>query len=100
MKDKNFFNDSRSIAYGILSTFSGIKSEIENLINIKIEKYLNKKGYVTREDFHALEDRVNKLSLEIKVSKAKKNKLNMDFNMNHIVLIGHGKMGQPLQKVG
>ena len=41
------------------------------LINIKIEKYLNKKGYVTREDFHALEDRVNKLSLEIKSSKAK-----------------------------
>jgi len=40
MKDKNFFNDSKSIAYGILSTFSGIKSEIENLINIKIEKYL------------------------------------------------------------
>ena len=72
MKDKNFFNDSKSIAYGILSTFSGIKSEIENLINIKIEKYLNKKGYVTREDFNALEDRVNKLSLEIKASKAKK----------------------------
>ena len=37
MKDKNFFNDSKSIAYGILSTFSGIKSEIENLINIKIK---------------------------------------------------------------
>ena len=72
MKDKNFYNDSKSIAYGILSTLSGIKSEIENLINIKIEKYLNKKGYVTREDFHALEDRVNKLSLEIKVSKVKK----------------------------
>ncbi len=71
MKDKKFFNDSKSIAYGILSTFSGIKTEVENLINLKIEKYLNKKGYVTREDFHALEDRVNKLNLEIKSSKAK-----------------------------
>tara|TARA_B100000212_G_scaffold272624_1_gene212062 strand:- start:34 stop:261 length:228 start_codon:yes stop_codon:yes gene_type:complete len=70
MKDKNFFNDSKSIAYGILSTFSGIKSEIENLINIKIEKYLNKKGYVTREDFHALEDRVNKLSFRNKSIKS------------------------------
>ena len=37
MKDKNFFNDSNSIAYGILSTFSGIKSEIVNLINIKLK---------------------------------------------------------------
>ena len=74
MKDKNFFHDSKSIAYGVLSTVSGIKSEIENLINIKIEKYLNKKGYVTREDFNALEDRVNRLYLEIRSSKAKTKK--------------------------
>ena len=74
MKDKNFLNDSKSLAYGVISTFSGIKNEIENIINIKIEKYLNKKGYVTREDFNALEDRVNRLYLEIRSSKAKTKK--------------------------
>ena len=74
MKDKNFLNDSKSLAYGVMSTFSGIKNEIENIINIKIEKYLNKKGYVTREDFNALEDRVNRLYLEIRSSKAKTKK--------------------------
>jgi len=74
MKDKNFLNDSKSLAYGVMSTFSGIKNEIENIINLKIEKYLNKKGYVTREDFNALEDRVNRLYLEIRSSKAKTKK--------------------------
>ena len=74
MKDKNFLNDSKSLAYGVMSTFSGIKNEIENIINLKIEKYLNKKGYVTREDFNALEDRVNRLHLEIRSSKAKTKK--------------------------
>ena len=74
MKDKNFLNDSKSLAYGVMSTFSGIKNEIENIINLKIEKYLNKKGYVTHEDFNALEDRVNRLYLEIRSSKAKTKK--------------------------
>ena len=46
--------------------------ERRDKVTKNVEKYLNKKGFVTREDFHALEDRVNKLSLEIKVSKAKK----------------------------
>ena len=74
MKDKKILSDSKSIAYGLLSTLSGIKDEIENIINIKIEKFLNAKGYVSREDFHALEDRVDKLILEIKASKLKSKK--------------------------
>lgn len=74
MKDKKILSDSKSIAYGLLSTLSGVKDEIENIINIKIEKFLNSKGYVSREDFHALEDRVDKLILEIKASKLKSKK--------------------------
>ena len=72
MKDKKIYSDSKSVAFGLLSTLSGIKEEIENIINVKIEKFLNSKGYVTREDFHALEDRVDKLTLKIKTSKGKK----------------------------
>ena len=74
MKDKKIFSDSKSIVYGFLSTLSGMKEEIENIINVKIEKFLNSKGYVTREDFHALEDRVNKLINELNASKIKKTK--------------------------
>ena len=74
MKDKKIFSDSKSIAYGLFSTLSGIKEEIENIINVKIEKFLNSKGYVTREEFHALEDRVDKLINEINASKIKKSK--------------------------
>ena len=72
MKDKKIFNDRKSMAYSLFSTFAGIKEEIENIISVKIEKFLNSKGYVTREDFHALEDRVDKLTLKIKTSKGKK----------------------------
>ena len=39
MKDKKIFSDSKSIAYSLFSTFAGIKEEIENIINVKIEKF-------------------------------------------------------------
>ena len=74
MKDKKIFSDGKSVAFGLLSTLSGIRDEIENIINVKIEKFLNQKGYVSREDFHALEDRVDKLTLEIKGTKSKNKK--------------------------
>ena len=72
---KNFFlhKDIKSVASGFLSTFSGVKSEIDRLIKSKIELILNSKGFVSREDFHALEDRVEKLETEI-IFKNQKNK--------------------------
>ena len=78
MKNKKLLlKDLNSVTSGILSTVSGMKKEIENLIQLKVDKYMNSRGYVTREDFHALEDRFNKLEAEIIVKKkVKKNKKN------------------------
>ena len=64
-----FLNDIKSVTSGFISTFSGLKNEIDRMIHSKIKKILNSKGYVSREDFHALEDRVNQLYAEINFLK-------------------------------
>ena len=46
-----------------------MKSEIEALIQSRVDKMLNSKGFVSREDFHALEDRFDKLEAELKLIK-------------------------------
>ena len=76
MNNKNFIlRDLKSVAYGFVSTFSSIKLEIDKLVQSKVEKILNSKGYVSREDFHALEDRFNKLETEfVFLKKTKKRK--------------------------
>ena len=75
MNDENFIlKDLKSAASGFISTFSSIKLEIDKLVQSKIEKILNSKGYVSREDFHALEDRFNELETEFVFLKKNKKK--------------------------
>ena len=64
-----FLKDFKSVTSGFISTFSGLKNEIDRMIHSKIKKILNSRGYVSREDFHALEDRVNQLYAEINFLK-------------------------------
>ena len=71
MKNKNFFlKDTASLVSGALSTFSGLKNEVDNIIRSRFEKFINVQGIVSREDFEALVDRHEKLNAEFNLFKA------------------------------
>ena len=72
MKNSRFFlRDTASIITGALSTFADLKTEIDNIIKSRFEKFINSQGIVNREDFEALVDRHEKLNSEFNLLKTK-----------------------------
>ena len=72
MNDNKFFlKDTASIITGALSTFADLKTEIDNIIKSRFEKFINSRGIVNREDFEALVDRHEKLNSEFILLKTK-----------------------------
>ncbi len=68
---KLFLRDTASIISGALTTFADIKTEIDNIIKSRFEKFINSQGIVNREDFEALVDRHEKLNSEFILLKTK-----------------------------
>ena len=50
----NFMADLAQMANGAASAFGGMREEIDNLIRQRMERSLNARGLVTREEFDAL----------------------------------------------
>ena len=50
------------IAVDAMSTFSGLKKEIEIIVKLKVEKAINKMNLVRRDEFEALKKVVQKLA--------------------------------------
>ena len=71
MKKNFFLKDTASVISGALSSLSDLKSEIDNVIKSRFEKFVNSQGIVSREDFEALVDRHEKLDSEFKLLKIK-----------------------------
>ena len=72
MKNSRFFlRDTASIITGALSTFADLKTEIDNIVKSRFEKFINTQGIVNREDFEALVDRHEKLNSEFVLLKTK-----------------------------
>ena len=72
MKNSKFFlRDTASMISGALTTFADIKTEIDNIIKSRFEKFINSQGIVNREDFEALVDRHEKLNSEFILLKTK-----------------------------
>ena len=72
------FSDLSKMAVEAMSTFTGIKKEVETIVSLRVNKVINKMKLVKRDEFEILKKMVQKLAIEsdnIKKTKKKtKNK--------------------------
>ena len=65
MVNKNkILSDLSKIAVDAMSTFSGLKNEIETLVSLKVNKIINKMHLVKRDEFDVLKKMVKKVVIE------------------------------------
>ena len=66
-------SDLSKIAVDAMSTFSGLKQEVETLVSLRVNKIINKMNLVKRDEFDVLKKMVQKLIIENdKLNKTKK----------------------------
>ena len=66
-------SDLSKIAVDAMSTFSGLKKEVETLVSLKVNKIINKMNLVKRDEFDVLKKMLQKLIIENdKLNKSKK----------------------------
>ena len=58
------FSDLSKIAVEAMSTFSGIKKEVETIVSLRVNKVINKMKLVKRDEFEVLKKMVQKLAIE------------------------------------
>ena len=65
MFNKNkILSDLSKIAVDAMSTFSGLKKEIETLVSLRVNKIINKMNLVKRDEFDVLKKMVQKVLIE------------------------------------
>ena len=67
-------SDLSKIAVDAMSTFSGLKKEVETLVSFRVNKIINKMNLVKRDEFEVLKKMVQKLLIENDKLKKTKNK--------------------------
>ena len=66
------FSDLSKMAVEAMSTFSGIKKEVETIVSLRVNKVINKMKLVKRDEFEVLKKMVQKLATESdKIKKTK-----------------------------
>ena len=75
MVNKNkILSDLSKIAVDAMSTFSGLKKEVETLVSLRVNKIINKMNLVKRDEFDVLKKMVQKVLIENdELKKAQKN---------------------------
>ena len=66
-------SDLSKIAVDAMSTFSGIKKELETLVKLRVNTVINKMNLVKRDEFEILKKRVQKIAIERESAKNKAN---------------------------
>ena len=61
----NFMADIAQMANGAASAFGGMREELDNLIRQRMERSLNARGLLTREEFDALRTRHEALAARL-----------------------------------
>ncbi len=65
MVNKNkILSDLSKIAVDAMSTFSGLKKEVETIVFLRVNKVINKMNLVKRDEFEVLKKMVQKLIIE------------------------------------
>ena len=67
----NFIADLAQMVNGAASTLGGMREEIDNLIRQRMERSLNARGLVTREEFDALRTRHEAVAARLASLEAK-----------------------------
>ena len=67
-------SDLSKIAVDAMSTFSGLKKEIETLVYLKVNKIINKMHLLKRDEFDVLKKMVQKTMIENEKLKKTKSK--------------------------
>ena len=75
MVNKNkILSDLSKIAVDAMSTFSGLKKEIETLVSLRVDKIINKMSLVKKDEFEVLKKMVQKILIENEDLKKTQNK--------------------------
>jgi len=73
MVNKNkILSDLSKMAVDAMSTFSGVKKEVETIVSLRVNKIINKMNLVKRDEFDILKEMVQKVIIEKENSKKTK----------------------------
>ena len=65
MADRNkILSDLSKFAVDAMSTFSGVKEEIETIVSLRVNKIIKKMNLVKKDEFDALKKMVQKVMME------------------------------------
>ena len=74
------FSDLSKFAVDAMSTFSGLKDEIETIVSLRVDKVIKKMNLVKKDEFEVLKKTVQKLIIENQKSKKTNKKTKLSQN--------------------